>query len=140
MNEKEIRRSLDTADQETLRDMLSILLSEDSHQLQTVQTVPEAHQADYANFAQALLALKKKYSFPELALFSTEADLVYVQAGDRRVLLSERTSSSKNQSNTAASPLGPEAEGSPPAASGTDFDTAFEPETKENGRFGRLEM
>ena len=35
--------------------------------------------------------MKKKYKFQELEAFSTEADLVYVNTGDRRILLTDTT-------------------------------------------------
>ena len=82
--EEEIRSSIDKMDSETLKDTLSILLS--SNVSKNNQN-PETSVAQYKNFAQLILDMKKQYNFHELDLFSTEADLVYIQAGDRRILL-----------------------------------------------------
>lgn len=85
--EKQIRASIDNIDAEVLKDTLAILLAQNT----TSQPVQRNEvQGNYKNFAQAIIDLKKKYKFPELNNFSTEADLVYVQAGDRRVLLTDR--------------------------------------------------
>lgn len=85
--EEQIRASIDNIDAEVLKDTLAILLSQNTPS-QPVQK--NEVQSNYKNFAQAILDLKKKYKFPELNHFTTEADLVYVQAGDRRVLLTDR--------------------------------------------------
>lgn len=85
--EEQIRASIDNIDAEVLKDTLAILLSQNTPS-QPVQK--NEVQGNYKNFAQAILDLKKKYKFPELNHFTTEADLVYVQAGDRRVLLTDR--------------------------------------------------
>lgn len=45
---------------------------------------------EFANFAQAVEYMKNEYAFEELDAFTTEADLVYVQAGNRKVLLTEQ--------------------------------------------------
>jgi hypothetical protein len=44
---------------------------------------------NFDNFAQVISWLKSKYDFQELRAFYTEADLVYVNTGDRKVLLSD---------------------------------------------------
>lgn len=82
---EEIRSALNTIPQETLADALSIFLSESS-----TREKENSQLADtFKNFAQAILFLKKNYHFKELESFSTEADLVYVQTGDRRYLLTD---------------------------------------------------
>jgi hypothetical protein len=136
MKEEEIRTAIDGIQGSVLRDALALLLAESG----SVQGRSEAQaaQPEYANFAQALLALKRKYTFPELSLFTTEADLVYVQTGDRRILLTNRTEAAAPQPQAAerAAPGAPAVRESEQDS----MDNAFEPETKENGRFGRLEM
>ena len=85
--EEEIRASIEDIDSEVLKDTLAILLSKNN----STQTVTKNESpANYQNFAQAILDLKRKYKFPELNNFTTEADLVYVQAGDRRILLTDK--------------------------------------------------
>lgn len=87
MKEEEVRSSLEGASRETLADALAIVLAEGNapNRASVWMTKPELE-----NFAEALQYLKKEYHFEELKLFSTEADLVYVQTGDRRVLLTDR--------------------------------------------------
>jgi hypothetical protein len=140
MKEEEIRTAIDGMDETTLKDTLALLLSEGSSVQPDIQTA----QPEYANFAQALLSLKKKYKFPELAQFTTEADLVYVQTGDRRILLTDRSAPAPaakqeipypDQDTTFIDPRTVQT-----TESNDDMDNAFEPETKESGRFGRLEM
>lgn len=85
--EEEIRASIDDMDSEILKDTLAILLAKTN----PTQNITKTEiQTNYQNFAQAILDLKRKYKFPELNNFSTEADLVYVQAGDRRILLTDK--------------------------------------------------
>lgn len=86
--EEQIRAAISDMDSEVLKDTLAILLAENKI------SAPEQKnelRGDFQNFAQVILELKRKYKFPELNYFSTEADLVYVQAGDRRVLLTDKT-------------------------------------------------
>lgn len=124
--EEEIRSSIDKMDSETLKDTLSILLS--SNVSKNNQN-PETSVTQYKNFAQLILDMKKQYNFHELDLFSTEADLVYIQAGDRRILLTntdenfEKDSLSKNQETTSPSP-----------------DEAFENIRNADNRFSKLEL
>ncbi|WP_315602308.1 hypothetical protein [Treponema socranskii] len=54
-----------------------------------VQPIP-GQKREFANFAQAVEYMKDEYAFEELDAFTTEADLVYVQAGNRKVLLTEQ--------------------------------------------------
>jgi hypothetical protein len=87
MKEEEIRLAIDGFTREALADALAIVLSES----ETPRSSPTVMmKIEVSNFAQALQYLKKEYDFAELDLFSTEADLVYVQAGDRRVLLTKK--------------------------------------------------
>ena len=138
MKEEEIRTAIDGMNETTLKDTLALLLADNST---STQAAVQTTQPAYANFAQALLALKKKYKFPELTLFTTEADLVYIQTGDRRVLLTDRDAAAKQpapypvQDTTYVDPM-PEQK----TETQNDMDNAFEPQTKETGRFGRLEM
>jgi len=124
--EEEIRSSIDKMNPEILKDTLSILLS--SNVSKNNQN-PEFSVAQYKNFAQLILDMKKQYNFHELDLFSTEADLVYIQAGDRRILLTNKDenldndSLSKNQETDSPSP-----------------DEAFENIRNADNRFSRLEL
>lgn len=124
--EEEIRSSIDKMNPEILKDTLSILLS--SNVSKNNQN-PETSVAQYKNFAQLILDMKKQYNFHELDLFSTEADLVYIQAGDRRILLTNadenlgNDSLSKNQGTDSPSP-----------------DEAFENIRNADNRFSRLEL
>ena len=81
---EQIRASLAGIDSETVKDALSIILAKESSSAgSNIQRTENS--ANYKNFAQAILDLKKNYKFPELNAFTTEADLVYVQAGDRKI-------------------------------------------------------
>lgn len=83
---EEIRGAIANMGEETLADALALFLGEG-----LPQTAGDAAgEREFDNFAQAVQYLKKKYGFPELALFSTEADLVYVMTDGRRVLLTDR--------------------------------------------------
>lgn len=86
-NEEQIRSSINNVDSEVLKDTLAILLAKNDN---TGSIQKSSNTSNYKNFAQAILDLKKNYKFPELNAFTTEADLVYVQAGDRKILLTER--------------------------------------------------
>jgi hypothetical protein len=87
MNVDEIRAALDGMSLETLADALAIVLAEGKP---PSLAVAGADRPELSNFAQAIAYLKKNYGFEELEYFTTESDLVYVNAGDRRVLLTER--------------------------------------------------
>ncbi len=124
--EEEIRSSIDKMEPEILKDTLSILLS---NNISKNNQNPETSVAQYKNFAQLILAMKKQYNFHELDLFSTEADLVYIQAGDRRILLTntdenlDNNSLPKNQETNSPSP-----------------DEAFENIRNADNRFSKLEL
>ena len=90
MKAEEIRSALDEISQETLADALAIIMAEGNSPSQAVAGMDKP---ELANFAQAIIYLKKNYDFEELEHFTTEADLVYVNAGDRRILLTDRTNS-----------------------------------------------
>ena len=87
MKAEEIRSALDGVSPETLADALAIVLAEGKPPSQPVAGMDKP---ELANFAQAIMYLKKNYGFDELEHFTTEADLVYVDAGDRRILLTDR--------------------------------------------------
>jgi len=87
MKIEEIRAALEGTSTETLADALAIVLAEGK---QPSNAVAGMDRPELSNFAQAIAYLKKNYGFEELEHFTTEADLVYVNAGDRRVLLTER--------------------------------------------------
>ena len=81
MKEEEIKAVLLGMDDELVRDALTLLLAESG------TAAPE--YPVFTNFAQAIVFLRKNYDFAELEVFSTEADLVYVSVGGRRILLSD---------------------------------------------------
>ncbi len=124
--EEKIRSTINEIDTEILKDTLAILLSKNN----TVQNKPMTETTSaYKNFAQAILDLQKKYKFPELQLFTTEADLVYVQAGDRRVLLTEKQETVKQM---PAPDL--------PQEEAPTMDNAFENIKPNDTRFSHLEL
>lgn len=124
--EEEIRSSIDKMEPEILKDTLSILLS---NNISKNNQNSETSIAQYKNFAQLILDMKKQYNFHELDLFSTEADLVYIQTGDRRILLTntdenlDNNSLPKNQETNSPSP-----------------DDAFENIRNADSRFSKLEL
>lgn len=94
-SEEQIRKAIDGLDESTAKDALALLLAEGGagsgqSSNSTGRTADAAHGGDFENFAQAIGWLKSRYTFQELAAFTTEADLVYVKAGDRRILLTDR--------------------------------------------------
>lgn len=124
--EKEIRSSIDKMEPEILKDTLSILLSNNiSNNNQNFET----SIAQYKNFAQLILDMKKQYNFHELDLFSTEADLVYIQTGNRRILL---TNTDENLNNDSL----PKNQG----ANSPSPDDAFENIRNADSRFSKLEL
>lgn len=127
-NVEKIRATISNLDDSVAKDTLALLLAEKEVQgtrkgKDTVNQIPNDKTA-FDNFAQAINFLKAKYKFQELSLFSTEADLVYVNTGDRKVLLTD--TSVKPKENTRPSEQ-------------QDFENAFEPLNK-NGRFSNLEL
>lgn len=124
--EEEIRSSIDKMEPEILKDTLSILLSNNiSNNNQNFET----SIAQYKNFAQLILDMKKQYNFHELDLFSTEADLVYIQTGNRRILL---TNTDENLNNDSLPKNKEENSPSP--------DDAFENIRNADSRFSKLEL
>ena len=101
MKVEEIRSALDGVSPETLADTLAIVFAEGKAPSQAVAGM---NKPELANFAQAIIYLKKNYDFDELEHFTTEADLVYVQAGDRRVLLTDRMNTSPDNEPKSSSP------------------------------------
>jgi hypothetical protein len=83
--EKNIRAALEVLDRDLVIDALALLLAEKGEP----PPPPGKDTPEFANFAQAILFLKKNHDFAELDLFSTEADLVYITAGERRILLTD---------------------------------------------------
>jgi len=119
---EEIRSALEEVSHETLADALAIVFTEGKNPSQAVAGMDKP---ELANFAQAIMYLKKNYGFEELDHFTTEADLVYVNAGDRRILLTDRT-------NAAAG-----AEGNNPSVK---EDAPHEAGGSGGGRFSNLEI
>ena len=104
MKPEQIREILNNADEEVVKDVAAILLAQGQASTTSVKN-KIIDSTDFKNFSQAISYLKKNYKFPELNEFSTESDLVYVKAGDRKVLLTKldsekrETTSSKKFSN-----------------------------------------
>lgn len=121
---EEIRASIDNMDYEVLKDTVAILLSNNVTVSSSTAVNPSS---DYKNFAQAIIDLKNKYNFHELDLFSTEADLVYVQAGDRRILLTDKENNTDSSANQKT-------------LNENDPENAFENIKKSDNRFSRLEL
>ena len=127
MTEEHIMAVLEDTDAGLVREALALFLAEDA-QTPSLESDHLRETPEFGNFAQAIMFLKKNYAFAELDLFSTEADLVYVSTGSRRILLTD-TSWEKTagfpESNTGVQR---EMEGHAPAAGGVP------------GRFSRLEI
>ena len=96
MDINEIRAAIDGTPPETLADAMAIILAESRP---PSLAIAGTDRPELSNFAQAIAYLKKNYDFEELEYFTTESDLVYINAGDRRVLLTDRmnTPSSKKE-------------------------------------------
>jgi hypothetical protein len=110
---------------QTLADALTIVFTEGKAPSQQVAGMDKPN---LANFAQAIIYMKKHYDFEELTHFTTEADLVYVTAGERRILLTDRTNTTP-----IAATSGNGGNGSPLERE----DAAFE---ADGGRFSNLEI
>lgn len=130
--EEQIRASIENIDSEILKDTLAILLSQNIESQQTQQT---SISNNYSNFAQAIINLKKNYKFPELNFFTTEADLVYVQAGDRRVLLTDKNTPTVPSERITTSANEHESEDIK-----DNMDNAFENIKPNDNRFSHLEL
>jgi len=100
MKVEEIRSALEDVSRETLADALSIVLAESKTPSQAVAGVDAP---ELANFAQAVIYLKKNYNFSELDSFTTESDLVYVETGGRRILLTDRMNAPVDDNGSGAS-------------------------------------
>lgn len=162
VQEEYIRTVLENYDNETLKDALALLLAENAQSSNNViQTRSNANfDLNFSNFAQAISWLKSKFKFQELDAFSTEADLVYVNTGDRKVLLTDTTvkqrelqnnftsnnrdnfedaweniTSNKNDSHNELQENIKEEK----IEQKDDFENAFEPKQK-NSRFSNLEL
>lgn len=138
---EQIRASLANMDSEIIKDTLSIILAKESVKTDTAKT---EISSNYKNFAQAILSLKSKYKFAELDFFSVEADLVYVTAGDRRVLLTDKDNIMQNTAfpqSPVDSELPPdETDDTAADANGYSTENAFEPIRNNESRFSHLEL
>lgn len=142
---EQIRSCLANMDSEIVKDALSIILAKEP--AQSAGTVKTEIASNYKNFAQAILALKRQYKFPELNLFTVEADLVYVAAGDRRVLLTDRDEISRTpapnpaqQAQTEDDNFDKPADIEQPDSSEDSVENAFEPIKNNESRFSHLEL
>lgn len=131
MKEDEIRSAIHNMPKEILVDALALFLSQgkSSEQLGTAAGTPEL-----ANFSQAIHYLRKNYDFAELDKFSTEADLVYIHTGDRKVLLTDRVDSVLNQEKTMNNSSSAISSDSKESLGST------QPKTDDSGRFSNLEF
>lgn len=125
-SEEQIRKAVDGLDEDTAKDALALLLAgkgADARRsgISTSRAADAAHGGDLANFAQAIGWLKSRYDFQELEAFTTEADLVYVKAGDRRILLTDR-----NAPTVSVTEARPDARRFPAYQEGS-FESAWEP-------------
>ena len=94
---EQTRKSLMNAEREQLIDMLALSLTE----AKEPTDVSAGTKPEFANFAQAIQYLKRNFDFTELDLFTTEADLVYVNAADRRIRLSDNNDIIRHESREA---------------------------------------
>lgn len=139
---EQIRSCIANMDSEVVKDALSIILAKEPQQSSLAAKTEIA--SNYKNFAQAILALKKQYKFPELNLFTVEADLVYVTAGDRRVLLTDREELLKNsvpqkRPDDLDIPTD-ELEKQESNSNEDSVENAFEPIKNNESRFSHLEL
>lgn len=139
---EQIRSCIANMDSEVVKDALSIILAKEPQQSSGAAKTEIA--SNYKNFAQAILALKKQYKFPELNLFTVEADLVYVTAGDRRVLLTDREELLKNsvpqkRPDDLDIPTD-ELEKQESNSNEDSVENAFEPIKNNESRFSHLEL
>jgi hypothetical protein len=138
MKEEEIKAILDDMDADIVREAFALLLAERKN------CPPAMDIPDFVNFAQALLFLKKNYNFAELDLFSTEADLAYVTAGGRRILLSDFSVAAakppRRERETPADGGGGNLNADSSADEGFWRDAAVRDSPPAESRFSRLEL
>ena len=139
---EQIRSCIANMDSEIVKDALSIILAKEPSQ--SSGAAKTEITSNYKNFAQAILALKRQYKFSELNLFTVEADLVYVTAGDRRVLLTDREEALKNavppqRSDDLDLPTD-ELEKAKSDSNEDSVENAFEPIKNNESRFSHLEL
>lgn len=107
--EEQIRTAIDNLDEQTAKDALALLLAGNTAGLKrpeftsSTETDSISGSMKFANFSQVILWLKSKYKFQELDAFSTEADLVYVNTGDRKILLTDTSVKAKQVSGEGRS-------------------------------------
>lgn len=144
---EEIRGAIANMGEEALADALALLLGEG----QSSTGAEASGTPEFENFAQAVHWLKRHCGFPELALFSTEADLVYVSTDDRRILLTDRDSLRQSPAriaggnaftgeNLLANSDESENAGIPRASAKRPEENAKTAEQGESGRFSHLEL
>lgn len=135
--EEEIRNSIDGMSEAVVKDALAMLLvGKAAERPRAASAGSGIDDNKFSNFAQAVNYLKKHYKFKELEKFRTEADLVYVDTGERKVLLTEAQAA---QPATERKPSGDEFPRDYGAEDGAEEPAAFEPVTR-GGRFGNLEL
>lgn len=120
--EEQLRNAIKNLDEETAKDALALVLAN-----KNISQTNTSNVKDFSNFAQAIIWLKNKYNFKELESFSTEADLVYVNTGDRKILLTDKNAVQSNTNTDSNEP------------SIAETEDVFEP-LQKNGRFSNLEL
>lgn len=147
--EEKIRSTINEMDESVLKDSMAILLA--SYNTSSIPQNQSKIKADYKNFAQAIMDLKKKYNFPELNFFTTEADLVYVQAGDRKILLTDKDTMyhpvrknsetvNENINESSASKNNASSDLTSSEENPESFENAFENIKQNDTRFSHLEL
>jgi hypothetical protein len=137
VKKEEVRSALNDMSREALADALALLLSQGTA---PEQTAAGMDKPELANFAQALQYLKRNYDFEELDFFSTEADLVYVQAGGRRILLTDRMSAASVSSDEKAEAKPENSLGGLNSGGIAGKDAPRESPNQSEGRFSNLEI
>ena len=100
MKPEQIRQILDGMSVEVVKDVAAMLLAQ-GHASDTSAKKKIIDSSDFKNFSQAIVYLKRNYKFKELDRFTTEADLVYVDTGDRKVLLNVKDDTKKKESTSS---------------------------------------
>ena len=129
MKPEQIRQILDGMSIDVVKDAAALLLSQ-GHASDTSAKKKIIDGADFKNFSQAISYLKKNYKFSELDRFTTEADLVYVDTGDRKVLITTKDNAKRDSTANRFANLDYDNEDS-------YFENAWEPVRKERKKDDR---
>ena len=94
-DKSKIREILEKADKDVVLDAFTLLLAEKKES----SHITRNSRREFCSFAEAIMYLKENYYLKELSLFSTEADLVYVDIDGRRCLLTDKSFPGKNNNS-----------------------------------------